>query len=342
MTGPEWAGVAPAPARSTAFVPRVAKSHRGISPTDLLEFRRALDAAARLVVVTPLMVMACVAVFAVMVISGVPVFQPNSTQLIDWGANDGARVMLRHDYWRLVTSVFVHGGLIHLAVNMWSLIVIGLLVERIYSPLAFAVIYLSAGIGGAIASAVIPPMRTSVGASGAICGVLGALMAFLVVNRRTIPPSVLKLFRGNLLGIVAFMAVLGVLVPNIDQAAHLGGLATGFVSGLLLSRPWPVVPSRWITARRLAMTAVIAAGLTGIAIAAHGGANPSCPPPDASKTSSIRSRYPSTSSTPSTEPSPTLWSSPTLTTIRRAVRRPRGRSGNSPNAEAPTWLGSAA
>ena len=214
------------------------------------------------------MIVACVAVFAVMVIAGVPVFQPSSTQLIGWGANDGARVMLRHDYWRLATSVFVHGGLIHLAVNMWSLMVVGPLVERIYGPLAFAVIYLSAGIGGAIASAVIPPMRVSVGASGAICGVLGALMAFLLVNRRTIPPSVLKLFRSNLLGIVAFMAVLGVMVPNIDQAAHLGGLGTGFVSGLLLSRPWPVVPSRWITARRLAMTAVIAAGLPGIAVAA--------------------------------------------------------------------------
>jgi rhomboid protease GluP len=145
--------------------------------------------------------------------------------------------------------------------------VIGPLIERIYGPLAFAVIYLSAGIGGAIASAVTPPIRVSVGASGAICGVLGALMAFLIVHRRTIPPSVLKLFRSNLLGIVAFMAVLGVVVPNIDQAAHLGGLGMGFVSGLLLSGPWPVVPSRWIAARRLAMTAAIAAGLTGLAFA---------------------------------------------------------------------------
>ena len=176
--------------------------------------------------------------------------------------------MLRHDFWRLLTSVFVHGGLIHLAVNMWSLMVIGPLLERIYGSLAFAVIYLSAGIGGAIASAVMPPVRVSVGASGAICGILGALIAFLIVNRRNIPPSVLGLLQSNLLGIVAFMVVLGLLVPNIDQAAHLGGLGTGFVSGLLLSRPWPVVPSRWIRVRRLAMTAVIAAGLPGIAVAA--------------------------------------------------------------------------
>jgi rhomboid protease GluP len=57
------------------------------------------------------------------------------------------------------------------------------------------------------------------------------------------------------------MAILGVLVPNIDQAAHLGGLATGFASGLLLSRPWPVVPSRWMILRRMAMTVLLAAAL---------------------------------------------------------------------------------
>ena len=73
-------------------------------------------------------------------------------------------------------------------------------------------------------------------------------MAFLVLNHRTVPTTVLKLLRNNLLGIVAFMAVLGAIVPNIDHSAHLGGLGTGFVCGLLLSRPWPVTPSRWIAA----------------------------------------------------------------------------------------------
>ncbi len=275
-TGPGAADVSPTPARKRA-VP-VAAMRRRISPSDLLEFRRALDAATRLVVATPIMIVACVAVFAAMVISGVPVFQPSSAQLIDWGANDGARVILRHDFWRLAASVFVHGGLIHLVVNMWSLIVIGPLIERIYGPAAFAAIYLSSGIGGALASALIPPIRVSVGASGAICGILGALTAFLIVNRRTIPPTVLKLLRDNLVGIVAFMVVLGVVVPNIDHSAHLGGLGTGFVSGLLLGRFWPVVPSRWVAARRLAMITAIAGGLGGIAVAATRWAEASVPP----------------------------------------------------------------
>ena len=146
--------------------------------------------------------------------------------------------------------MFVHGGLIHLVVNMWSLLVIGPLVERIYGHLAFAVLYLAAGIGGAIASAAVPPMRVSVGASGAICGILGGLLAFLIVHRRTIPPTVLRQLRKNVLAVVVFMAVLGVVVPNIDQAAHLGGLATGFAVRPAPDRPLAgraglATPARW-------------------------------------------------------------------------------------------------
>src|SRR5262249_50692500 len=153
------------------------------------------------------LIAACLAVFAAMIASGIPVFWPSGIQLVDWGANDPVRVILRKEYWRLVTMVFVHGGLIHLVFNMWSLWVIGPLVERIYGNLAFAALYLAAGVGGAIASAAMPPMRVSVGASGAICGVLGALLAFLLVQRRSIPGSILRTLTVNVLGIIAFMAV---------------------------------------------------------------------------------------------------------------------------------------
>ena len=104
-----------------------------------------------------------------------PALWPKGAELIVWGANEGVRIVLQHEYWRLFTSVFVHGGFIHLAVNMWSLFVIGPLVERIYGNWAFAVLYVAAGIGGAIASVAASPVRIGVGASGAICGLLGAL-----------------------------------------------------------------------------------------------------------------------------------------------------------------------
>ncbi len=125
-------------------------------------------------VVTPLIVAACGAVFAAMAVAGVPILWPGALQLARWGANDGARLILHHEYWRLPASVFIHGGLIHLVVNMWSLLVIGPLVERIYGHLAFAVLYLAAGIGGAIASAAVPPVRVSVGASARSAGSWGA------------------------------------------------------------------------------------------------------------------------------------------------------------------------
>ena len=132
-------------------------------------------------------------------------------QLVDWGANRGISVDLNQQYWRLVTNVFLHGGLIHLAVNMWSLLVIGPLVERLYGNLAFAIIYLASGVGGAIASLAASPLRIGVGASGAICGVLGGLVAFLIVHRRAIPKSILKSFRGSLISVVILMAILGYL-----------------------------------------------------------------------------------------------------------------------------------
>jgi rhomboid protease GluP len=249
--------------------PAVSRGDRGrISSADRLAFRQALDEATRRAIVTPLIVLACGAWFAAMTAARVPMILPSASQLVGWGANDGARVILRHEYWRLGASVFVHGGLIHLVMNMWSLLVIGPLVERIFGHVAFGVIYLAAGAGGAIASVAVPPLRVSVGASGAICGVLGGLLAFLVAHHRAIPPTVLGQLRKNVLGVVVVMAVLGAVVPNIDQAAHLGGLAAGFVSGLLLIGPWPVVPGRRrrVLARRIALGGAIAAALAGAAV----------------------------------------------------------------------------
>lgn len=253
-----------------------------IAPGDLATFRRNLDAATRRSIVTPILVLISGACFAAMVWAGGPIHWPSAREMVHWGANDGGRLILRHEYWRLLACVFLHGGILHLIVNMWGLLMIGPLVERIHGHLAFGVIYLASGIGGAIASAATPPIRVSVGASGAICGVLGGLLAFLVRHHRAIPRTVLAHLTRNLTLVVALMAVLGVLVANmavlgaavadIDQAAHLGGLATGFVCGFLLIGPWPVPPGsrHRLLVRRLAITVLIAAALGAAAfVVAH-------------------------------------------------------------------------
>ncbi|OJW05499.1 MAG: hypothetical protein BGO49_02025 [Planctomycetales bacterium 71-10] len=202
-------------------------------------FRDELLAASPRVYMTPAIVVACVAAWAAMVASGVPAGDPDSGDLLAWGANDAVRVAVQGEAWRLPASVFLHGGVLHLAVNMWALAGMGPLVERLYGPLRFAALYMAAGVGGALASTAIGPARTSVGASGAIFGVLGAILAFLLVRRRAIPPSVLKPLRSQSLGFVIFNVAFGAAVPTIDQAAHLGGLATGFLAGLALAPPWP-------------------------------------------------------------------------------------------------------
>jgi rhomboid protease GluP len=254
-------------ARVLPAVARVSRQARTMN-LDLLQFRSTLLSATPHMFVTSVLMLSCVAVFVAMLLAGVPPADPSASALLDWGANQGAHVLLRHEYWRLFTSVFVHGGWIHLAVNMWCLSTIGPLVERLYGNLAYLVIYLAAGIGGAIASAVTPPPRPSVGASGAIFGVLGALLSFLIIHRRSIPASVLKPLRGSAVGFVVFNTIFGLVVTIIDQAAHMGGLVTGFVGGLLLSRPWPAVRSGWVTLRRAAMTVLCVALLALSVLAA--------------------------------------------------------------------------
>jgi rhomboid protease GluP len=253
-------------ARALPAIANVTSRARALNH-DLVSFRSALYAATPRAYMTPVFILACVATFAAMVASGVPVLWPTGADLVRWGANQGTAIVLHQEYWRLLASVFVHGGFIHLAVNMWSLFVIGPLVERLYGNWAFAVLYLAAGLGGAIASVAASPMRIGVGASGAICGVLGALVAFLITHRHSIPSSLLRSLRASTFGIVIFMAILGLIVPNIDQEAHLGGLATGFVSGLLLSRPLTRYSGRWVLARRIAASVVLAAALAGTAFA---------------------------------------------------------------------------
>jgi len=231
---------------------------------DVASFQADLLAATPRAFVTPTLVAACVGVFAAMVATGVDPMLPSPDDLLPWGANDAVRVALAGEWWRLPASVFLHGGLLHLAMNMWCLVNIGPLAERFYGNLGFAAVYLAAGIGGALASMATAPARVSVGASGAIFGILGALLAFLLVNRRSVPASVLGPLRSSALAFVVFNTLFGAVAPGIDQAAHMGGLATGFLSGLVLARPWPARSSARDLARSAFRAVVVAAVVTAV------------------------------------------------------------------------------
>ena len=120
-------------------------------------------------------------------------------------------VVLDDEYWRLFTSVFLHGGLIHLAMNMWSLLVIGPLVERLYGNLAFAVSFIwprASEVRSPVSTA--SPLRVGVGASGAICGVLGGARRLPDRSSPSDTQVDTQVFRGSLFSVVVFMAILGI------------------------------------------------------------------------------------------------------------------------------------
>jgi|SRR5271157_554892 len=196
-----------------------------------------------------------------------PAARPSIEALLDWGGNFGPYVAVDHEYWRLFASMFLHVGLLHLLFNMWCLLAAGPMIERFFDNLGFAVIYVISGIGGALASTAFHPLQVSAGASGAIFGIFGELFGFLAVQHRTVPAALLKPLRASADSFVAFNIVFGLMSPQIDNAAHLGGLATGFVCGLLLHRRLPIVPGRRGIARRELATAGLSIGLVLVAFA---------------------------------------------------------------------------
>jgi rhomboid protease GluP len=227
----------------------------------LVDFQSALKTATRRAVVTPFLVLACVAVFAVMVFQGVSPVVPRIEDLLSWGANFGPYVAVDHEYWRLFTSMFLHIGFMHLLFNMWCLVAAGPMIERFFGNLGFAVIYLLSGLGGAVASMAVHPMLVGAGASGAIFGIFGALVGFLVVQHQVIPTTLLKPLRASATSFIAYNIFFGLTSSRIDNAAHLGGLATGFLCGLLLYRRLPIIPGRQGIGRRVLATAGLTLGL---------------------------------------------------------------------------------
>jgi rhomboid protease GluP len=228
---------------------------------DPRSFGAELRAATPVTFVTYLMASACVAVYAAMVLAGVSPLQPSIVSLLDWGANFGPYVAFDHQRWRLLTNVFVHIGLIHLALNMWALVSAAPLVERLYGNLGFAAIYILSGLGGSIASIAWNPTLVSAGASGAVFGVFGALGAFLALHRRAIPARILQPLRNSTVAFIGYNLVYGMMDARIDSAAHLGGLIIGFVAGLLLYRPWPLSSGSSALFRRLVLGLAVAGGL---------------------------------------------------------------------------------
>ena len=156
-------------------------------------------------------------------------------QLVDWGSNYG-RLTLKGEWWRLFTSMFLHGSIWHIGFNMLALWQVGQVTERIFGSARFVGLYLLAGLSGSLASVLWNPHVNSVGASGAIFGVIGGLLAFLGRKDSGVPPTVVKDLRGSMVPFLLFSLWMGFIYPHTDNAAHIGGLIGGWLAGHLLAR----------------------------------------------------------------------------------------------------------
>ncbi|OLB33698.1 MAG: hypothetical protein AUG45_07520 [Ktedonobacter sp. 13_1_20CM_3_54_15] len=152
-----------------------------------------------------------------------------SSVLIAFGAKDND-LILQGQYWRFVTPIFLHANLLHLGLNMLNLAVLGVFLERLVGHIRFLLIYVTTGIVSIIASFYFMPQEISVGASGAIFGLVGAYSVFVLMHRRAFRKGGIPALLWLIIVIAGNLSI-GFFVPNVDNYAHLGGLLSGCLLG---------------------------------------------------------------------------------------------------------------
>jgi rhomboid protease GluP len=158
----------------------------------------------------------------------------NADILITYGAKYNAAI-IAGQYWRFITPIFLHANILHVGLNMLNFFILGLFIEPLFGHLRFLLIYLLTGVISIIASFYFAPQDVSVGASGAIFGLVGAYSVFILVHRRAFSRGGIPAIAWLVL-IVALNLGIGLVIPNVDNYAHVGG----FLSGCLLG--WFFVP----------------------------------------------------------------------------------------------------
>jgi rhomboid protease GluP len=219
-------------------------------------------------------------VFLAMVFRGVSPGSPTVDQLMAWGANNAGSVLIDGQWIRIVTAMFVHVGILHLATNMWCLWNLALLAEPLMGSAGLIAVYVLTGAAGNLLSTWVNwiwPIHDAgnvlfpagAGASGAVFGISGALIILLKSNRLPVPPTELKKLRKSVIYFAALNLILGLSISggnlflhsglDIDNWAHGGG----FVCGLFFALPMvPRVGSpRPVFARRLQIAVVMVVGV---------------------------------------------------------------------------------
>jgi rhomboid protease GluP len=188
--------------------------------------------------VTTILIALNVLAFVVMGFLGAGWIEPASMRpYIDFAANNGAATT-QGEWWRLLTAMFVHYGIVHLGLNMWALLDAGRVVERLLGRLPFALAYMASGILAGFSSLLWNQDRTwSAGASGAVFGVYGMLLGFMLKEKASTPSVILRPVLKSVLFFAGYNLLYGFMQPRIDNAAHIGGFVSGFGLGWILALP---------------------------------------------------------------------------------------------------------
>jgi rhomboid protease GluP len=163
----------------------------------------------------------------------------NSSTLIAFGAKTNA-LLSSGEWFRLITPIFIHAGLLHLLLNSYALWMVGMQVEKLYGSARFLLIYLLSGVGGVAGSYLgqsflpRPVDAPSVGASGAIFGLFGVLAVFGFRYRRELPPAIRRAVTAGVLPVIVINLFIGLSIEFIDNSAHVGGLITGSALALII------------------------------------------------------------------------------------------------------------
>lgn len=195
-----------------------------------------------------------------------------STVLINYGAKDND-LIVQGQYWRFVTPIFLHANLLHVGLNMLNLAVLGVFLERLVGHLRYLLIYFVTGIVSIIASFYFMPQEISVGASGAIFGLVGAYSIFVLMHRRAFPKHGIPALLWLLLVIGVNLGI-GLFVPNVDNYAHIGGLLSGCLLGWWFTPLYTLSPNKTLVdthslARRWPLALLTLASVLLLAILAR-------------------------------------------------------------------------
>lgn len=182
--------------------------------------------------ITPILIYINVLIYLIMVIAGLGFISFSGHDLLNFGGNFKPAT-INGQWWRLLTNIFLHAGLMHLLSNMFGLLFVGLFIEPVLGRTKFLALYLVTGILASCTSIWWHEATISIGASGAIFGLYGLFLGLLLT--KVFPPDFSKVFLTTTLLFVSYNLIMG-LGSGIDNSAHIGGLLSGFVIGLILSQ----------------------------------------------------------------------------------------------------------